>query len=211
MKNKKVLAIDAYYYGKNDCYTVGIIFNDFKSSEAEKEFSTHIRKFAKYIPGSFWKRELPGILSIIRKVNMDEIGTILIDGYCWLNDNNSQTPRKGIGEVLYETIRTRFPDIHVIGIAKSLFGVYSSDIYTRVMRGKSIRPLYVTIAGNNNVAERKKTASKLIHMKGRCRIPDLLGFLDKETKKYKSSRINLKDGKEICKKRKSCNFKNQVR
>lgn len=211
MKNKKVLAIDAYYYGKNDCYTVGIIFDNFKSSEVEKEFSTHIRKFAKYIPGSFWKRELPGILSIIRKVNMDEIGTIIVDGYCWLNDSNSIIPRKGIGQVLYETIRTRFPDIHIIGIAKSLFGVYSPDIYTRAMRGKSIRPLYITVAGNNNVTERKKAAFKLIHMKGRCRIPDLLEFLDKETKKYKFSTINLKDVKEICKKRKNYKFKNQGR
>ena len=48
-------------------------------------------------------------------------------------------------------------------------------------------------------------------MKGRCRIPDLLGFLDKETKKYKFTTVDLKDGKEICKKRKSCNFKNQYR
>ncbi|WP_207420305.1 hypothetical protein [Desertivirga brevis] len=49
-----------------------------------------------YIPGEFYKRELPGILSLLDKINFELIQAIIIDGFVILNDEG----KPGLGGYL---------------------------------------------------------------------------------------------------------------
>lgn len=190
----KKLAVDSYYYSDVDCYTVGIIFNEWQDYDVENIIDCHTKNFEKYIPGQFYKRELPGILQLLKQIDLTEFDTIIVDGYVWLNDNNNNT-HEGLGKKLYDKICLNYPNINVIGIAKSLFGNKSK--YTTVFRGHSKNPLYITSSDNSDNAY----ADYVKKMKGKYRIPKLLKLLDKETKKYKDNPIEFKDIKEHLKKR----------
>ena len=52
-----------------------------------------------YTPGEFYKRELPCILSAMKRFSL-QIETMIIDGYVWLDASG----RKGLGAILYELL-----------------------------------------------------------------------------------------------------------
>lgn len=193
----KKIAVDSYYYSDVDCYTVGIIFNDWTDYEPTNIIDCHTKNFERYIPGQFYKRELPGILALIKQIDLSEFDTIIIDGYVWLNGNDNKL-HEGLGKKLYNALYKFNPNITVVGIAKTLFG--SSGRYLEVHRGHSKQPLYITYQTPNNKCL-DDIYSCVKHMKGKYRIPKLLKILDKETKKYKDEPIEYKDKKEFLKKR----------
>ena len=120
---------------------------------------------AAYVPGEFYKRELPLLRSVI-----DDLGStpavVVIDGYVWLGADGT----RGLGAHLFEALRSTIP---VIGVAKTR---YRDDTWSeRVCRGQSRRPLYVTAAGVSNA-----TAAGLISgMHGDHRMPTLLQRADR--------------------------------
>src|SRR5262249_10560204 len=69
---------------------------------------------AAYEPGSFYKRELPLLLSVLEKVQRLP-AVIIIDGYVWLDAHH----RPGLGAILHETLTKKVP---VVGVAKTVFG-----------------------------------------------------------------------------------------
>ncbi len=118
---------------------------------------------AEYIPGRFYERELPCILSTLEQVEED-VGTIVIDGYVFLDSDG----RKGLGAILHEAINESIP---VIGVAKKHF--FGSNAI-EILRGNSRNPLYVTSVGCN-----LNTAAKHIRsMQGEHRIPTILKLAD---------------------------------
>src|SRR5262249_645622 len=120
---------------------------------------------APYEPGKFYRRELPCLLAVLRKV-ADPIEAIVIDGYVWLADEQSP----GLGGHLFQALGSATP---VIGVAKPCFR--SARAARPVVRGNSRRPLWVTAAGMD-----LETASRHVQdLHGPYRLPTLLKRVDR--------------------------------
>jgi deoxyribonuclease V len=120
---------------------------------------------APYVPGQFYKRELPCLLAVLRRVTQP-IDVVVIDGYVWLEDES----RPGLGAHLYEALGKRVP---VVGVAKTQF--LSAKLAVAVVHGTlSTKPLFVTAAGMsvNEAADRVRA------MHGTHRVPTLLKRAD---------------------------------
>jgi deoxyribonuclease V len=159
-----ILALDVDYREKN-ANASGILFSSWKDNAPKSEYSVKIENIEDYIPGMFFKRELPCLTKLIDLIT-EEISVMLVDGYVWLNSEY----KPGLGAYLYEKYQRRVP---VIGVAKRNF--HSSGQNCRqIVRGKSQSPLYVTSAGIDI-----DTAADLIkNMAGDNRIPVLLKRVD---------------------------------
>ncbi|NJO92211.1 MAG: endonuclease V [Chloroflexia bacterium] len=159
-----ILAIDVDYKG-NTANAAGIVFKDWKDSESFKEYTVQLDKIKEYIPGQFYKRELPCLTALHRIVN-EEVTTIIIDGFVWLSD----IYKKGLGAYLYQKLDRKIP---VIGVAKKSF--YSlGENYREIYRGESKSPLFITSAG----IDLDIAADNIKIMAGEHRLPILLKKVD---------------------------------
>ena len=118
-----------------------------------------------YVPGEFYRRELPILSASLMELDaLPEV--VLIDGYVWLGREN----QPGLGARLYEQFDRAFA---VIGAAKSPFA--GDDWSTRVLRGDSQRPLYITSAGMDAAL----AADVVRQMDGPHRVPAMCKLADR--------------------------------
>ncbi|NMH27929.1 endonuclease V [Flavobacterium silvaticum] len=164
-----IAAVDTYYYG-NKARTVAIVFRHWESGDFEGHYIEETEISAEYVPGEFYKRELPCILSILKKVDMDAIEAIVVDGYVFLDDDS----KLGLGGHLYESLHRKYP---VTGVAKTNF-VSVKDKKKELFRGESKNPLYITAIG----IDLENATQNISHMSGEYRNPKLLKQLDMLTK-----------------------------
>jgi deoxyribonuclease V len=164
-----ILAFDTYYYD-NKAKTVCISFEAWTDTTAHEVYTEIIESNEVYQPGEFYKRELPCILSLLKKIPTDSVKLIVIDGYVYLDDHG----KPGLGGHLYNSLDRKIP---IVGVAKTNFMTLNEN-KVMVLRGQSLRPLYITAVGMNisDAAERIKS------MAGEHRIPTLLKTLDSLTK-----------------------------
>ena len=164
-----ILALDTHYRNEK-AKTICIGFNDWMDEIPMKNFYEELDVEAEYQPGAFYKRELPCIISILQKTDLEKTEAIIIDGYVILDDAG----KPGLGGHLYEFLKRKIP---VIGVAKTNFA--NNTLHKReVYRGESVRPLYVTTQGMDlDVA-----CGYIKNMHGGFRIPTLLKKLDTLTK-----------------------------
>jgi deoxyribonuclease V len=113
-----------------------------------------------YRPGEFYLRELPPLRAVLDALS--GLG-LLVDGYADLDPSG----RPGLGAYAHAEF-----GIPVIGVAKSRFRTATHAI--PVVRGSSLRPLFVTAAG----MPRADAAALVRHMTGRYRLPDALRRAD---------------------------------
>ncbi|OCG09080.1 hypothetical protein A9G13_03225 [Gilliamella sp. wkB178] len=168
------LAIDVYYM-QDRAKTVGILFEHWSASKAEITgiITDYQDNVAPYQSGQFYQRELPCIMALLNKIDLSNISAIIIDGYVHLQDG-----KLGLGGHLYNALKQTIP---IIGVAKKPF-LGNSQYLIEVLRGNSKHPLYVTAIGTQLDA----AASNIKSMTGKYRFPDLLSFLDQQTKLFKS-------------------------
>src|SRR4051812_12363005 len=107
-----LLAIDVHYKEKF-ARAVGVLFN-WDDAEPVKVIIEHIEEVKDYVPGEFYKRELPCLLKVIKNVDLTILEAIIVDGYVFIDD----TGGLGLGAVLYNSINQAVP---VIGVAKTSF------------------------------------------------------------------------------------------
>ena len=158
----KIACVDTYY-GSNYSCTGCVLLRDWADETAINELVHKIdAPAAQYVPGEFFRRELPCILTAIRPFQQ-QLRTIVVDGHVWLGEN-----RKGLGAVLYEELERR---IAVVGVAKSPF---AGGKGTEVYRGTSTKPLIVTAAGMDQI----EAAQAIQSMAGPHRIPALIKRAD---------------------------------
>src|SRR4051812_38004665 len=105
-------AVDVFY-AQDTAFAVGVKFNWQDESPLEIIVAS-ITSVADYVPGEFYKRELPCILAVLGKTKLDDIDFIIIDGYVYI-DNAYQY---GLGGHLYEALQKKIP---AIGVAKTKF------------------------------------------------------------------------------------------
>lgn len=163
-----ILAIDVDYRD-SEAVAVGICFKDWRDKQAFHSYRSVISKFEDYEPGSFYRRELPCILHLLKEHHLSP-DTIVIDGFVYLGDES----RPALGMHLYNALEGKVP---VIGVAKSPFKGTTPD--TELLRGNSSKPLYITAAGMD-IATAKAC---ILSMHGKHRIPALLKQADRECRR----------------------------
>lgn len=166
-----ILAFDTYYFD-NKAKTVCVEFENWADKEY-KVYSEIIENVAEYIPGEFYKRELPCIISLYNKLETNDTKVIIVDGFVYLDDSC----KPGLGAHLYNELQGKIP---VIGVAKTNFATIENLKY-KVFRGESKNPLYITSVG----IELNEAAGYIQQMHGEYRIPTLLKSLDQYTKSDK--------------------------
>lgn len=154
-------AFDVHYSKDGWASAAAVLFCDYKDAAPSSSYTRILPDIAAYVPGKFYKRELPCILKLLEHIDQ-EIHEIIVDGYVWLGT------QPGLGQHLYQSLGD---NMGVIGVAKTKF-VGSSG--AEVVRGKSLRPLYITAAGLDQAA----AAQKILNMHGAYRIPELLKQVD---------------------------------
>lgn len=169
-----ILAIDVYYIN-DQAKTVGILFEHWTDTTTDilSLVTDYQEKVEPYQSGQFYRRELPCIMSLLEKVDLTKITTIIIDGFVHLDEG-----KFGLGGYLYNALNK---SISVIGVAKKPFSG-NSPYLIEVFRGKSKHPLYITAIGT----QLEQAANNIKLMTGNYRMPDLLTFLDQQTKLFKS-------------------------
>jgi deoxyribonuclease V len=138
-----------------------VLARDWTDAEPVEVRLARVEPVAEYVPGSFYARELPCLLAALDLGPRPDL--VVIDGYVWLDDEG----RKGLGARLHDA--TGLP---VIGVAKTR---YSGAPCAEVLRGRSLRPLYVGAAGVPLV----EAAARVREMHGPNRIPTLLARADR--------------------------------
>lgn len=188
----KKIAVDTYYYSDTEAKTVGVVFDNWEDERPAQILEAWTHEFGPYIPGEFYKRELPCILDLLHKVpDLSDFDAIIIDGLAHLPPEICSDPPDGLGirlEIALEKegIIDRSTDyginhVGIIGVAKGKFKGVDTDAGTsKLYRGASKTPLYINTTwfgySSNSAAECIKS------MNGEHRIPTLLKILDKLTK-----------------------------
>jgi deoxyribonuclease V len=168
-----ILAFDTYYFD-NKAKTVCIVFEYWTDQEIYKVYAEVLETTQGYIPGEFYRRELPCIMSLLQRIGEKDIEALVIDGFVYLDDHG----KLGLGGHLYGQLGGAIP---VIGVAKTDF-VTNKKNRREVWRGKSKRPLYVSAMG----VDVDQAAENIKCMAGNFRMPTLLKKLDRLTKQYES-------------------------
>jgi len=93
------LAVDAYYVG-NKAKVIGVLFENFSDEKPLKIISKVVDGVAPYESGSFYKRELPCIVSLLEDLDVRDISLIVIDGFVYLDGDG----RYGLGAGIYTSV-----------------------------------------------------------------------------------------------------------
>ena len=156
-----VAAFDVHYLADHRASAAAVLFSDYRDAEPLAVYTQFVPGAAGYLPGEFYKRELPCLLALLE--GMDNApDEMVIDGYVTLGN------RPGLGRHLFTCFDGKIP---VIGVAKSKFRGSSA---AEVFRGRSLRPLYITAAG----VEQEKACERIRSMHGDHRLPTLLKRVD---------------------------------
>ena len=163
-----IIAIDTHY--RDLAKTVAIGFQGWESEEIVEINVSYVEYLEEYVPGEFYKRELPCILDVLTQFEKSDIELIIVDGYVTLNNQG----KLGLGGYLYEELNKEIP---IIGVAKKNYSE-ASDNQIAITRGESKNPLFVTAMG----IDLEESADLIKNMKGSYRIPNLLKLVDQKSK-----------------------------
>lgn len=155
-------AFDVHYREDGVASAAAVCFHDFADAAYSKAYHHILPVPGSYVPGAFFRRELPCILALLERIEIP-LKVLLIDGYVRLD------ARPGLGQHLFEACAGRCA---VIGVAKSRYrGAQGAAVH----RGGSRRPLYVTAAG----IDLESACRAIRRMHGPHRIPTLLRQVDR--------------------------------
>jgi len=160
----KLLAVDVGYSACG-AKAAGVEFDDWSAAEPIRTWTSEVGEVEAYIPGEFYKRELPCILRLLSDHQLQP-DCIVVDGFVYLDGRS----KPGLGKHLFNALAGAIP---IIGVAKTTFvGIPHSF---QVIRGKSKRPLFVTSEGVGVEAAKELVRS----MHGLHRVPTLLKIADR--------------------------------
>ena len=171
-----IAAFDVHYPSDGGASGAAVLFRDYRDAAPAAELNRFLPHAAAYVPGEFFRRELPCILALLALIHPPP-SAMIVDGYVMPGG------RPGLGLRLFEAAGRAIP---VMGVAKSPFDGGRGSCTERegaggsgrgvvaVFRGGSRRPLYVTAAG----MDVRRAALNLQVMHGPHRIPTLLRRVD---------------------------------
>lgn len=163
-----ILAVDVDYR-KSEAKISGICFNNWADENSTQTYASIIYEIEEYDPGNFYRREMPCILHLLREHRLSP-DLIVIDGFVYLGEESNA----GLGLHLFNELEQKIP---IVGVAKRPFkGTYAN---TEVLRGESLKPLFVTAVG----IELNEAKNNILSMHGKHRVPTLLKEADRECRK----------------------------
>lgn len=169
-----IACVDVGYQAKSALAACAII-TDWPDCDPVTTHTVEIGQVEEYVPGEFYKRELPCILQVLSELNIHPT-CVVIDGFVWLDANQ----KKGLGAHLYDELNQSVP---IIGVAKTSFATATTAI--KIYRGESTRPLWITATGVAAI----DAANHIRSMHGKHRIPSIFSLVDRLSKGIvKSSR-----------------------
>ena len=158
-----ILAVDVSYQ-TDRAIAAGVLLTTWEDAEPSRVLRAEMDEVAAYVPGQFYKRELPCILALVEQLDrLPEV--ILVDGYVYLGSERCP----GLGQHLYDALDGRSA---VVGVAKTRF---KDTPAAEVFRGHSRNPLYITAVGLDETKARDCVA----RMHGPYRIPAMPKLVDK--------------------------------
>jgi len=158
-----IACVDTQYFDDHAATGV-VLFERWTDSQAAKAFRHKLAgPPAEYVPGEFYRRELPCIMAALEP-ELHQIETIVVDGYVHLGID-----QPGLGLKLFQELEEYKP---VVGVAKKAF--HSANLAVSITRGESQMPLFVTAAG----MAADQAARQIQNMHGPYRIPTLLKLAD---------------------------------
>lgn len=185
-RGKKLIALDTYYFSETEAKTVGVIFSDWRASKPDEIIESWCSEFGPYIPGEFYKRELPCILNLLCSNfnNMYDFDAIILDSLARLPGEHD-----GLGIRLESALEEKGMLLHdvsnmtgIIGVAKTKFlGAQGDSGTAKVFRGESKLPLYVNTSWIGYSSNSAAACIKSMH--GEYRIPTLLKLADTESRR----------------------------
>ncbi|MGI5189865.1 endonuclease V [Promicromonospora sp. CA-289599] len=156
-------AVDVQYLDDGGARAALVVAEDASFATLVEERTVHVETVAPYRPGHFYERELPALKQVLSGVA--PLGLLIVDGYVDLDPAG----RPGLGAHVADAGLAPV----VLGVAKTRFRAATHA--AEVLRGQSVRPLYVTASG---VA--LEVAADLVHgMAGDGRFPDALRRVDR--------------------------------
>ncbi|MCA9618291.1 MAG: endonuclease V [Myxococcales bacterium] len=158
-----LIAVDVAYE-EGVAFVAAVVFDDWRDAEARVERVLAIPEPAPYVPGEFYRRELPCILRILDELAISP-RAVVVDGFVWLDDGEAP----GLGAHLWRALDER---VAVVGVAKSPFRTTPPSAALR--RGHSDKLLYVTAAG----IDLEDAKQHIRQMHGEHRLPTLLRRVD---------------------------------
>lgn len=159
-------------YSDDVAFAGCVAFRSWTDAQASEQIVQECGAASAYVPGQFYLRELPPILTILSALAAPP-ELVVIDGYVWLGAD-----QQGLGARLHGALGER---IVVVGVAKTEWraslrsGEPASRRAVSVRRGGSAKPLYVTAAG----ITAEEAAAYVATMHGAHRIPTLLKLVDR--------------------------------
>lgn len=164
-----ILAFDTYYWD-DKAKTVCLSFENWIDDKPVEVYTEIIEGIAAYEPGSFYKREMPCILSLLQLINLNDISLIIVDSFVLLDDDD----KMGLGAHLFEALSSKTP---IIGVAKTGFHNNKKNV-RELLRGESKKPLFISAIG----IDLELAYNHIKSMHGIYRMPTLLQILDTKTK-----------------------------
>jgi deoxyribonuclease V len=154
-------AVDVHYLRTGGARAAAVLAADAVFARVLAERTVVVPRVPPYRPGEFYLRELPPLRAVLD--GLSGLGLLMVDGYADLDPFG----RPGLGAHAHAEL-----GIPVIGVAKSRFRTATHAM--PVLRGSSVRPLFVTAAGMP-VAD---AADLVRRMTGRYRSPDVMRRAD---------------------------------
>lgn len=167
-----ILAVDVAY-GDNRAVVAGVLFNDWPDAKPAEEIVISCPVPDNYLPGQFYRRELPCIALLLEHV-AQPVDFIIVDAFVYLGRDK----KAGLGKHLRDILEQKTA---VIGVAKKPYRETPESC--NVLRGRSRKPLYVTADGIS--LKRAKFLVSIMHGKGR--IPTMLRHVDRLCRKSEST------------------------
>ena len=159
-----ILAADVQY-GEDGAHAAAVLFAHWTDAAPQRTLLEHLPQVAEYIPGEFYRRDLPCLLRLI-EVAGEPLSAVIVDGYVTLGAEG----RPGLGHKLWEALGG---GVAVVGVAKTAFAGTPAE--AELCRGGSRSPLYVTAAGMPLAQAKANVAA----MHGPHRLPTLLKQVDR--------------------------------
>jgi len=159
-------------YDENKANAASLSFENWGDSSPTDAKKILLENIADYESGKFYLRELPCVLASLNQYDLDEVDTIIVDGFVWLNSEK----KPGLGAYLFEKLEGKIP---IIGVAKRKF--HGENIFMKTIeRGESKNPLFITAEG----IEVNEAAELIRNMHGDFRIPTLLKMVDQLSREW---------------------------
>ncbi len=155
-------------YTNSSALAACVTINDWADGTPLETHAIEIPTVEEYVPGEFYKRELPCIQRVLTELS-NKPDVIVVDGFVWLDAQG----KKGLGAKLFDELGGTTP---IVGVAKTAFATATNAV--KVYRGTSSRPLFVTSVG----MDVREAANALKRMHGNNRLPTILTLVDRLSK-----------------------------